>query len=64
MYKYEYHLFNERLRNIDPQSLELTKDEKKMIINECRMNYKYFLNVIIFKNKKDSLLYKIYNKLI
>lgn len=64
--KYEYTgtLLNEQLRNIDPSSNNLSDFQRDMILRECRINFKYFLEAIVFKGKKDSLLYKIYKTLV
>ena len=59
-YKYEGFLYNEELRIINPYSDKLTKSQKHLILLECRLNLSYFMDVFIFKGKKDSLLYKIY----
>lgn len=59
-YKYEGFLYNEELRNINPFYNKLTKFQKHLILLECRLNFRYFINTIIFKGKKESLLYKIY----
>ena len=60
MYKYDHYLVNEELRYIDPYSPDLTDKEKRLVILECKLNYSYFVNTIIFKNNKESLLMKIY----
>lgn len=63
MYKYNGKLVNEELRNIDPYSGNLTEKEKKLILYECKMNHPYFINAIVLRNKEDSLLSRIYNKI-
>ena len=58
MYKYEGKLVNESLRNVDPRSSELSDQEKRDILLECKVNLKYFMNTVLF-DKKESPLYKI-----
>lgn len=62
MYVYDGKLFNEDLRNVDPYSIQITEEEKKMIILECKLSKSYFINAIVLKNRKESLLSKIYKK--
>lgn len=64
MYIYDGYLINEKLRNIDPYSSDTTKEEKKMILTESKSNFSYFINSIVMKNKNDSLLSKIYQKIV
>lgn len=64
MYNYDRHLVNEELRHIDPYSPDLTDKERKLILLECKLNYSYFIDMILFKNVKESLLIKIYTNTI
>lgn len=60
MYNYNRRLVNEELRHVDPYSPDLTNKQKKLILLECKLNYSYFIDIILFKNVKESLLMKIY----
>lgn len=60
MYNYDRYLVNEELRHVDPYSPDLTDKEKRLILLECKLNYSYFVDTIIFKNIEESLLMKIY----
>lgn len=60
MYNYDRYLVNKELRHVDPYSPDLTDKEKRLILLECKLNYSYFVDTIIFKNIEESLLMKIY----
>ena len=47
-----------------PKESQTTKEEKKMILTESKSNFSYFINSIVMKNKNDSLLSKIYQKIV
>ena len=48
MYNYDRYLVNEELRHVDPYSPDLTDKEKRLILLECKLNYSYFVDTIIF----------------